>query len=275
MKYDDASWHYGGDFPDDLPIEAAGTHIGMFLSWCLLNGLGGALHEQDGSQFFDQLIKREITPGRHFLSACDEKLCDEDLNDEGNAFAQAYYASSNDRYLTDYSRSLGQGLLSFYHVPDSWESYDRLAPVITRVFEEWRSGNSRYSTAPRSESSPSKTGRKRTQVPDTESIPDEYGVRYPILESEPLWCASKNRTYRDNLKIRLQSLHEFLAANGMYTNPDREFPGPEEFTISRDALTEKGLTFTWKYLDGYFQLRKAEASMKYLQSRLREMEGST
>ena len=22
MKYDDASWHYGGDFPADLPQEA-------------------------------------------------------------------------------------------------------------------------------------------------------------------------------------------------------------------------------------------------------------
>ena len=28
-KYDDASWHYGGDFPDDLPEENGATHIGM------------------------------------------------------------------------------------------------------------------------------------------------------------------------------------------------------------------------------------------------------
>ena len=31
-KYDDASWHYGGDFPKDLPIEAGATHTGMFLA---------------------------------------------------------------------------------------------------------------------------------------------------------------------------------------------------------------------------------------------------
>ncbi|WP_265102660.1 hypothetical protein [Acinetobacter sp. 'aerobic (ED)'] len=39
MKYDDASWHYGGDFPADLPQEAGATHIGMFLTWMLLQTL--------------------------------------------------------------------------------------------------------------------------------------------------------------------------------------------------------------------------------------------
>ena len=38
-KYDDASWHYGGDFPDDLPEENGATHIGMFLNWCIDNDL--------------------------------------------------------------------------------------------------------------------------------------------------------------------------------------------------------------------------------------------
>jgi hypothetical protein len=40
MKHDDASWHYGGDgFPEDLPLEAGGTHIGMFLGWAIMNHL--------------------------------------------------------------------------------------------------------------------------------------------------------------------------------------------------------------------------------------------
>ena len=33
MKYDDASWHYEGAYPADLPPEAGATHIGMFLAW--------------------------------------------------------------------------------------------------------------------------------------------------------------------------------------------------------------------------------------------------
>lgn len=138
MKYDDASWHYGGDFPDDLPREAGGTHIGMFLSWCLLNGLGGLIHREDFSDFLEQLEARQITPGRHFLSACDEKFWDEDLNDEGNAFAQTYDASDNARNIADYFDALGDDLPSLYHVPDSWESYERIAPIISRRFEEWK-----------------------------------------------------------------------------------------------------------------------------------------
>jgi hypothetical protein len=37
MKYDDASWHYGGDFPADLPQAAGAAHIGMFLAWLIRN----------------------------------------------------------------------------------------------------------------------------------------------------------------------------------------------------------------------------------------------
>ncbi|WZB61364.1 hypothetical protein WJ970_29215 [Achromobacter xylosoxidans] len=41
MKFDDASWHYEGDYPADLPESAAATHIGMFLAWALLHGMAG------------------------------------------------------------------------------------------------------------------------------------------------------------------------------------------------------------------------------------------
>lgn len=34
-KYDDAAWHYNGDFPKDLPKENGATHIGMLLTWCI------------------------------------------------------------------------------------------------------------------------------------------------------------------------------------------------------------------------------------------------
>jgi len=31
-KYDDASWHYGGEYPENISEENASTHIGMFLT---------------------------------------------------------------------------------------------------------------------------------------------------------------------------------------------------------------------------------------------------
>jgi hypothetical protein len=38
-KYDDASWHYGGDYPKNLPNENTAFHIGMFITWYIENDL--------------------------------------------------------------------------------------------------------------------------------------------------------------------------------------------------------------------------------------------
>ena len=84
MKYDDASWHYGGDFPDDLPNEAGATHIGMYVAWCLLNQLGCELQFKEWPEEFKKLLSRTVTPGAWFLHTCDEKFTDEELSEEGN-----------------------------------------------------------------------------------------------------------------------------------------------------------------------------------------------
>lgn len=140
MKYDDASWHYGGDFPAGLPPAAGATHIGMFLAWMLLNGHGGKGHE--GA--LGPLRLREISPGGWFLKHCDEKLTDEDLSDEGNRFAEAYYLHEESRFeegepsfLMDYM-NLFPDAEGAYAVPDDWGSYDRLAPILAHRFALWR-----------------------------------------------------------------------------------------------------------------------------------------
>jgi hypothetical protein len=140
MKYDDASWHYEGDFPTDLPREAGATHVGMFLAWALLHGFAGELHIQDSPETLDQLRQRAITPGQFLILACDEKFTDEDLSTVGNAFAESCFAPLNPSagYVADYEDTLGRSEPSLYHVPDTWETYDHLAPVIQKRFEEWQ-----------------------------------------------------------------------------------------------------------------------------------------
>ncbi len=142
MKFDDASWHYGGDFPKDLPDEAGATHAGMFLVWALFAGLGGEIHIDEASDEIARLQSRETTPGQFFLRQCDGKLTDEDLNDEGNRFVAAYFDFTNGRYLADYETTLGSQLPSLYHVPDSWESFEAIAPVLDRRLLQWRSAGS-------------------------------------------------------------------------------------------------------------------------------------
>lgn len=142
MAYDRADWHYGdGDYPKDLPPENGGTHIGMFLAWAIMNGLEGGLHREDSQDSLAAVRARRMT-GRQFLwKECDQKFWDEDLDDEGNAFAAEYYNDQKGHhgpYFDDYEETLCAALPSLYHVEDSWENYDRIAAVINRRFAEWR-----------------------------------------------------------------------------------------------------------------------------------------
>ena len=140
MAYDRADWHYGGDFPEGLAPENGGTHIGMFLAWAIINGLEGDLHREESQDALQAVRERRMT-GRDFLfQECDEKFWDEDLSDEGNAFASWYYQGEDDGspYLADYEQILGGEVATLYHVEDTWENFDKLAPTIDQRFQEWR-----------------------------------------------------------------------------------------------------------------------------------------
>lgn len=141
MAYDKVDWHSGGDFPADLEPENGGTHIGMFLAWCILNGLSGEFHDEESPEALKAVRERRMT-GREFLQQmCDEKLWEEDLNDEGNRFAKAYYSGADGKgygtYLSDYEDLLSKGLPSTYHVADTWENYDKLAARISKRHAEF------------------------------------------------------------------------------------------------------------------------------------------
>lgn len=137
MKYEDVSWHNTADeYPKDLALEAAATHTGMFLAWALLSGLGGSLHGASLAALRD----RKVTPGAFFFGECDGKFTDEDLNDEGNKFAEAYFDPEKERYLLDYDAVLCKGLQTAYHLPDTWQNFDKLKPRLDRRLAEWRNG---------------------------------------------------------------------------------------------------------------------------------------
>ncbi len=143
IKYDDASWHFGGDFPADLPPEAGGTHIGMFVAWAMLTGLAGEIHTKDSAEMLAKLSDRALAPGAWFIAACDEKFTDEDLNQEGNEFALSYYAdkdglkTTTPSYLNDYENAFPDSD-DLYRIPNTWETYQVIAPIISRRFIKWR-----------------------------------------------------------------------------------------------------------------------------------------
>jgi hypothetical protein len=145
VAIDRADWHYGGDFPEDLPQESGGTHIGMFLAWAILNNLASQELNEDWPEEIASVKARQIT-GRDFLfKACDEKFWESDLSDEGNAFAAWYYSRPDGTmpYVDDYANALAEDLPTVYHVMDTWENYDKVAPIISAAYAEWKATLSR------------------------------------------------------------------------------------------------------------------------------------
>lgn len=140
MKYDDASWHYNGNFPSDLPHAAGATHIGMFLAWMLLNELASEELLDDAESELNALEKRELTGGAFVISMLDEKLTDQEFNAVGNAFAIAYYEGLNNDscYVDDYVLAFGVTQDAIYSVEDTWANYDKLSPFIDARFAEWQ-----------------------------------------------------------------------------------------------------------------------------------------
>ncbi len=137
MKYDDASWHSDGDFPADLSPDAGATHIGMFVVWAFLSGLAS---DDVSSDDLQPIKSRTQTPGEFFLSHCDGKFVDSDLNDVGNAFATDYFLEEkpqHGKYIDDYTSVTGFAIELVYYIPDTWETLDTLKPRLNERFKNW------------------------------------------------------------------------------------------------------------------------------------------
>ena len=68
------------------------------------------------------------------------------MNPEGNEFAEYYYSDGlggRGKYFEDYRKVLVGKLPSFWHVADTWENYDRIAPVIRARYNEWKAPKNR------------------------------------------------------------------------------------------------------------------------------------
>ncbi len=74
----------------------------------------------------------------HFLSSLRQKFISDDLSDKGYAFTQHYYGSENNNYFEDFEHVLAQGLSSSYYIENSWDNYDKIAPVITDAYTKWK-----------------------------------------------------------------------------------------------------------------------------------------
>src|SRR5687768_4980779 len=94
---DRADWHYGGQYPKDLPTENGGTHIGVYLAWVLNRDLGSEELKEYVAPQLSAFRQREITGRDLLFTELDEKFFSSLLSDEGRAFTAEYYESN--RYV--------------------------------------------------------------------------------------------------------------------------------------------------------------------------------
>ena len=133
---DRADWHYGGNYPKELPPENAATHIGMYIAWVIHRDLGSNELKQHGGDTYGWVLNREVTGRELLLTKLDEKFFDGLLSPEGQSFTRSYYESN--AYANDYDMVLGGDLPTLYHVADTWENFDKLVPVLDDRLAAWR-----------------------------------------------------------------------------------------------------------------------------------------
>ena len=134
-KYDDASWHYGGDYPKGLAKKHGSTHIGFFLAWAFQRGMAGRLHAREATDDVAAVRAGKVTGAAFLRKNCDDKLTSDDLNADGNAFARARYTA----YLKAYEKAVDPRgeLESIYHAPDDTPTYRRVAKLLDQLHEAW------------------------------------------------------------------------------------------------------------------------------------------
>lgn len=147
MIFDSADTHFI-DFQTDLPKQAAYTHIGMYAAWLALRGMGSA----DLNDYLYHLRARRMSCGEFVSEACDGKFGSLDVNEEGLAFSEYYYAAHfyadyEQLFKTEFGRS-GHPVDDFCRIPDTWHNFDRLAPVLNRRWMDWKAERDGVKWAP-------------------------------------------------------------------------------------------------------------------------------
>ena len=121
----------GGDFPATSPKEYDGTHIALFVKWCFIKGWAGQLHLDESPEDVAQVVNGEMPATEFLFKNLDGKFTDEDLTEEGNRFASAYYGEKSD-YLTDYATAFGPLL---YMAPESDHDFARFSQMMEKRWD--------------------------------------------------------------------------------------------------------------------------------------------
>ena len=137
MKYDDASWHYGGKFPEGSPKKYGATHIALIMKWCFIKGWAGEIHREnsESNSELQKVISGELNATDFFMKWSDGKLTDEDFNEDGNEFLMHYYAGENEQYTPDYADNFGHLM---YVENEQAHDFGKFSSMVEKRYKEFK-----------------------------------------------------------------------------------------------------------------------------------------
>jgi hypothetical protein len=131
VSYDRIDWHLDSAVEAGQPEEQAFTHIGLYLAWLIRHDL------HDPGMFprdhIDALKSGDMT-GSDLADDIDGKLVADVMSGEGRAFSDARYEA----YLGEYAALFDD--VPEYGVVDGPDAYQRVEPVLDRLYAEWVDG---------------------------------------------------------------------------------------------------------------------------------------
>lgn len=135
-EFDVWRWHTEGRFPKDQPPEQGYVHIGMYVAWLAANAmLDAEWAAQTGAGQAIEAMTQRREPPTALRDLTDGRLAAEMLTPEGRAFTGAYYAPEYG-YARDWRKIFGRRA-DRYDVPDGWETYDEIAPLLDWQYQGW------------------------------------------------------------------------------------------------------------------------------------------
>ena len=139
--YDKAKYHLDAEnYPKDLLVEQAYVHTGMFLGWIIDSNLFNkeSFDKIDIQKDINDFKNRRIKPTDIYRNLLDGTLTNEDLNEEGNAFAQYYFDFDKGQYIQDYMKVFALKADNNYVVENSWKNYDMIKEVVDQRYLNWK-----------------------------------------------------------------------------------------------------------------------------------------
>lgn len=136
LEYDAWRWHTEGNFPKDQLPEQGYVHIGVFVAWLASHDMLDAdWVARSGVEKAVALMRDRRENVCALRDMTDGRLASDMLTAEGRGFTGAYYAPEYG-YVRDWRKVFGKRA-DRYEVPDDWQTYDRIEPLVELRYHEW------------------------------------------------------------------------------------------------------------------------------------------